>query len=326
MQHRFFCVRPNLNSVLGRSKLSEPFLNRVNYCKTCERSIATISVDGSEHRIVVYDHYADRTVFDVELEVPCMGADISHDGRFVAVGYWERSDIDVWEIATCARRKIKSPTTVSRVLFDGTGEWLLYQSERGTFAASLGEQPQTRIAHADDLRRATFRTRDNAMLVPLRRKGQIAVIRFGPARFDTVVLPIKSMVSCIRHSPVDDRLFVLDGTGKVCCYDDELQQRYWQSPVDKRAHIGAFSGDGRMIGLHVSQYSGPANVVVLDAGNGRPLADFHDRYCTGSPYLGDSVLLDGPWPGMIFHLHDGSIEEGIAGKFGVRFLGPNSPV
>jgi hypothetical protein len=306
--------------------LNTPSLSTVYYRKQCDRSLATISVRGQDCRIVVYDHATNRAVFDVEPTVCCSCADLSTDGRHVAIGYWDRSDIDVWDLVTNHHRTVKSPSQVSRVLFDQTADWLVFQSERGTYAVHIAETARTKILHAEDLHDAAFRLRDNVMLIPLRRKGQVAVVRFDPVLIETVTLPIDSVIRCMRHSPADDSLFLIDGTGCVYTYDDELRQVGWRTQVEERPFTGAYCGDGSLIGLHATQLAGPPRVVVLNAQSGTRIAKHAGRGCVGDPLAGDSVLLRGVYAGQFLHLRDGSIDSGVAPRFGVEYNRPRASV
>lgn len=295
-------------------------LSTVNYRETCHRSLATVGKRGLDQRVIVYDHTLRQPVFDTELNDRCSCCDLSFDGRYVAVGYWDRRNIDVWELNSLQCRRVTTPSRNSRVLFDKTGEWLVYQSERGTYAMPLTEAAPTRIVQADDLLDAAHRVRDNVMLIPLRRKGQIAAIAFDPMVIQTVTLPINSVIRSIRHSPTENSVFVIDGTGTVYGYDDELQELAWRTPVKERPWTGAYCGDGSLIALHATQFSGPPGVVVLDSRTGVRVAAHPGRSCIGVPYTADAVLLRGVQPGQLLHLRDGSMEVGLAAAFGVKYM------
>lgn len=264
--------------------------------------------------------HASHAMFDVVLDVYCSCSDLSDDGRYLAVGYWGRADIDLWNLDTIEQTAVPSPSRMSRVQFESTGNWLVYQSERGTYATSRSRSSQTRIVHADDLLGSAHRAQDNALLVPLRRKGQIAVVSFDPVAVNTVTLPIGSVIRCIRHSPKDNTVFIVDGTGCVFCYDDQFRRVSWRTPVKERPFDGAYCGDASLIGLHTFPYSGPPSVVVLDARSGDRVTTHRDRYCSGIRFIGDSVLQSGMYAGQILHLRDGAMEAGFASVFGVEYL------
>ena len=295
-------------------------LSTVDYRETCNRSLATVSKRGLDLRVIVYDHTSRQPVFDAEMDVQCSCCNLSFDGRYVAIGYWDRADIDVWELETLHRRRVKTPSRISRVFFDKTDDWLVYQSERGTYAMALAEAAPTRIVHADDLFGAAHRVRDNVMLVPLRRKGQIAAIAFDPVVVETATLSIGSVIRSIRHSPKDNTLFIIDGTGTVYGYDDELRHVTWKTPVKERPFTGTYCGDGSLIGLHATQFSGPPTVVVLESRRGVRDTEHPGRSCVGVPFTGDTVLLRGVHPGPLLHLRDGQESEGLAAAFGVHLF------
>lgn len=267
------------------------------------------------HSVMIYNHATAKIERTVHTPADCGGAfDLSSDGQFLATGYWRREGVDIWRICDTAVVETFGPSQVSGVVFDRTSTKLIVRSERGTFIYSTNSPyDATRIPNAGSIHQGCFAQNTNHFLVPSRRSGTILRVDLDTSMITTISVPTKRTVHCIKPSPSDCSVFILDTAQTIWCLGPSLEMLLWKTtikpiPLQSGIYVGAYSGDGSLIGLTLTNYDG-FDTIVLDARTGEQMYRIPDTSCEGNPFDSDSVLLGS---GRLLNLQSKKVSKGIS--------------
>jgi hypothetical protein len=172
---------------------------------------------------------------------------------------------------------------------------------------------ELRITGAGDIEGGCFINGTNHFLMPSRRRGIILRVDLDTLDVANVSIPIQRTVRCIKHSPNKAALFLIDTARTVCCFDSALEHGLWTTafksvPPRSGIYVGAYCGNGALIGLTLTRYDG-FDTIVLEADTGREIDRIAGTSCEGYPFNGDRVLLES---GTLLDLRSKELTESVS--------------
>src|SRR5262245_6323667 len=106
-----------------------------------------------------------------------MAFDLSPDGQMVAAGFWEENpQVRIWNVTSSEQIQSFSSFGVSGIYFDKTSRYVIYKSERGTYAKEILGDTSQRILYVEDVRSRSFSATGNTFWVPLKRRSTLVCL------------------------------------------------------------------------------------------------------------------------------------------------------
>lgn len=199
--------------------------NQVVYC------------DEDTGRFLIYDHTSRRIRFEALAPQLDYAAGLSGNGQAIALGYWAREGIDVWNVVTGKPFTIPCPRGVCDVVFDSTGQNLAIACRAGVLAINHKSGRQIKVDHCERLDSGNLDQTRNDYLIPTKRKAVIARLRFRPLKVEQVLLDTPVTIRWLQCSPVDHCFCAIDAAKTVFLHDLKTNRLRWSMSL-------------RMVGAH----------------------------------------------------------------------------